>query len=193
MHLIGILLGPVSLYAIYSSAHGSGCLEKRDFFPVALRWQAEPWCPSSQRRVCFLFCPLPTSVKSNQQQRSAWLPQSKLQAHSLYSWTRENVFSPVTMASKFSLRPPVLIVQRDLFFLTSPFNNGERSCLVREKIKSGLNKHVMLDWWGYAPSCAVFCNPEWKQLLASTQRKQWATETHENDLVSAFPWILTLL
>lgn len=162
MHLIGILLGPVSLHAINLSSHELGWLEKGDFPPVALSWQADPWCPSLLRRgfafsalMGACFCPLPTSVKSNWWQKSAWLPQGKFQALSLYSWMGENVFSPLAMSCKFSLRLPVLIVRRDLFF-HPPLNSGKgRSCLGRERIESRLGKPVRLGRWGHVPSCAV--------------------------------------
>lgn len=155
---------------------------------MALSWQPEPWHPSSQERVCFQCpdeCMFLSIVNQCKEQLIAKVSLvTARQSPSLYSWTAENIFSSLAMACAFSLGLPV---RRDLFSHPALHNEKWRSCLGREGTGSGLGKPMRLNSWGHVPSCAVFCNPAWNQLLASAHSRQQATETHENDLVSAFP------
>lgn len=144
MHLIGILLGPVSLHAINLASHESGWLEKRGFPPCGPELAGRALVPlSPQERVCFQCpdgCMFLSIANFCKKQLTA-----KIQALSLYSWMGENVFTPLTMSCKFSLRLPVLTVRRGLFF-HRPLNSGKgRSCLGRERIESRLGKPVRLD------------------------------------------------
>lgn len=109
MHLIGFILGPVSLRVFNLAAHESGWLDKGDFLPVALSWQSEPWCCSPQERFsvpdgCLLLSIANPCKKQLALKISLGAPR---QTPNLYFvlLTGENVFSLLAGICKFSLRP----------------------------------------------------------------------------------------
>lgn len=159
-HLIGIILGPVSLRIVNLAAHESGWLDKGDFIPVALSCQTEPWCCSPQERVCFqflmgaCFCSLQTSAKSNWQQKSPQLLQGKLTISTLYSWQ-------VKMSSVYRQWPvnflwdPCADSGEWPFFCTPLWTVGKKEVVCGERTEYGLVKSMRLDRQDVSLCCVL--------------------------------------
>lgn len=115
---IGIFLGPVSLHATNVAAHESGWLEKRDVPLVALSWQAECWCPFPQDSVCFqcpdgcMFLSITNLCKKvSDSKDQPCYPKANSRPLIRTPGQVKNIFSPLAMTCKFSLRLSVLIVR----------------------------------------------------------------------------------
>lgn len=115
---IGILLGPASLHATNVAAHESGWLEKVDVPPVALSWQAESRCPCPQESICFqcpdgrMFLSIANLCKNVIHSKyQPCYPKANSKPLLCTSGQVKNIFSPLAMTCKFSLRLSVLTVR----------------------------------------------------------------------------------